>query len=719
MTTFNILANEYRTTFFGSVGAEALLTGAHTVNVAAGGLLHVTDTSLMSLSAGIFAQGNSVNNAVWTLNINGSVDLRDQAVSSADAAAGAGLFNGFGITSNTVTVGVEGSLYGGDYGLISTARGTVTNNGLISGGSVGIYFGSGEIFDIATKLGANGGTNLNSWTNGASTAAVTINNNATGVISGPNAGFGQYSGSGILSMGFNTLTVNNSGVIGGNDTSLYQPGFTDVNTYTGAVFSAGRMALTNTGTGVIWGNVSNAWHGATVTNAGVIVGLIEVKTPFDTVTGRIDGNRDGDYTDTLAGATGVDVLVSSLTGLTLTNSGIILGDGDTVFRLSDMTRDREFAVIGSAARDSVTNSGTIEGVVHLQGGNDTMSNSGNTESGIYMGDGDDRLTNTGRINTDFSLPSPLLDRLRSGVFREAYENPSFMSTSVGAHMGAGNDLLTTTTGEIGAMVSMGIGNDTLTGGAKSDFVQEDDGLDRYTLAAGSDYFLIGQDDLFNDTIDGGAGNDLLKLGSDGDGWLLDLNAGTLRQNNLVETVPTLSTNVDSIVGFEQVIAGMDNDTIIGSARAETISGGAGNDSITGGGGKDVLYGNEHRASFNPPDRGADVFVFNAASDSGTTRATRDVIMDFVLTDDKIHLTFDANTVVTGNQLFDYAGIQYGGFTREGDGDAARFNAGELRYHYEAGNTILRGDTNGDGLADFSIELRGQIALTSSDFVTII
>ncbi len=720
MTNFTIADKDYRTTFFGSTVAEALTTGAHTVTVAAGGLLHVTDTSLMTLSAGIFAQGNNVNNAVWTLNINGSVDLRDGgAPSSTDAAAGAGLFNGFGVTSNTVNVGVEGTLYGGDYGLISTARGTITNNGLISGGSTGIYFGSGAIFDIATKLGTGGGTNLNAWTNGASTAAVTITNTVTGVISGPSfsvAGTTLYAGSGILSHGFNTLTLNNSGVIGGGGTSLNDPLVTDINLYTGAVYTAGRLAMTNTATGVVYGNLSSGWHSNTITNAGYIDGLVEVKIAFDTATGRIDGNRDGDFNDTVAGATGVDVLISSLTGLTLTNSGIIQGDDDRL-SLPDVRGTTKFAVIGAATRDVVTNSGTIGDAVHLQGGNDTITNTGAIGSAVYMGEGDDRLTNSGSIVSASFVPSPMFDRLSPGQFQTFYTNPDAFSFQTGVMMGAGNDMLTNT-GGIGAIISMGTGNDTMTGGARAEYVQEDDGLDRYTLGAGSDYAFVGQDDLFNDTIDGGLGNDLIRLGDDGDGWLLNLTTGTLRQNNIIEGVATLSTNTDSIVGFEQVIGGADNDTIVGSLRAETISGGAGNDSIIGGAGKDVLYGNAFSNGFAPPDRGDDVFVFNAAAESGTTRATRDVIMDFIQTDDRIHLNFDANTLVTGVQTsFDYTGIQYGGFTREGEGTAARFNAGELRFHYEAGNTILRGDTNGDGLADFSIEIRGQHQLTINDFVT--
>lgn len=39
--------------------------------------------------------------------------------------------------------------------------------------------------------------------------------------------------------------------------------------------------------------------------------------------------------------------------------------------------------------------------------------------------------------------------------------------------------------------------------------------------------------------------------------------------------------------------------------------------------------------------------------------------------------------------------------------------GELVYRHEGGNTILAGDVDGDGGADFEIEITGSLALTGS------
>ena len=43
-------------------------------------------------------------------------------------------------------------------------------------------------------------------------------------------------------------------------------------------------------------------------------------------------------------------------------------------------------------------------------------------------------------------------------------------------------------------------------------------------------------------------------------------------------------------------------------------------------------------------------------------------------------------------------------------------AGRLRYFHNArGNTIIEGEVNGDGVADFSIQVNGQVNLVGADF----
>ena len=43
-------------------------------------------------------------------------------------------------------------------------------------------------------------------------------------------------------------------------------------------------------------------------------------------------------------------------------------------------------------------------------------------------------------------------------------------------------------------------------------------------------------------------------------------------------------------------------------------------------------------------------------------------------------------------------------------------AGELAYEHTTFNTIIQGDVNGDGAADFEIQLVGIMDLTADDFL---
>jgi serralysin len=43
-------------------------------------------------------------------------------------------------------------------------------------------------------------------------------------------------------------------------------------------------------------------------------------------------------------------------------------------------------------------------------------------------------------------------------------------------------------------------------------------------------------------------------------------------------------------------------------------------------------------------------------------------------------------------------------------------AGQLRYEITDGNTLVTGDMNGDGFADFMIRLDGSHSLVAGDFI---
>jgi serralysin len=139
--------------------------------------------------------------------------------------------------------------------------------------------------------------------------------------------------------------------------------------------------------------------------------------------------------------------------------------------------------------------------------------------------------------------------------------------------------------------------------------------------------------------------------------------------------------------IENASGGLARDYLVGNDVANSLSGNGGSDVLNGLGGNDRLSGGA----------GADDFRF--FQNSGN-----DVITDFATGADKIRLTeIDANLNVAGDQAFAFIG-------------AAAFGnvAGQLRTYSQGGNNFVAGDTNGDGVADFTINLLTSTA-ASGDF----
>ncbi|MGL6211544.1 MAG: calcium-binding protein, partial [Paracoccaceae bacterium] len=199
--------------------------------------------------------------------------------------------------------------------------------------------------------------------------------------------------------------------------------------------------------------------------------------------------------------------------------------------------------------------------------------------------------------------------------------------------------------------------DQLSGGDDGDFVYG---------GAASDGLRGGAGD---DLVDGGLGNDTIR-GDGGDDTL------------------TGDDGVDSILG------GLGADEIFGDASQDRLFGGDGNDTISGGASFDTMSGG----------LGQDTFVFEASNVIGINVGSRDVIGDFRAGVDLIDLSLiDANTVLAANQAFAFIG-------------ATAFSsvAGQLRY--SAVDGLLQGDTNGNGTADFAIEIGNRPVLTVLDLL---
>ena len=165
------------------------------------------------------------------------------------------------------------------------------------------------------------------------------------------------------------------------------------------------------------------------------------------------------------------------------------------------------------------------------------------------------------------------------------------------------------------------------------------------------------------------------------------------------TVPPVTT-ITGTAGNDRLQGTSGNDFLDGKAGNDVLKGGAGNDILYGGAGRDTMTGGA----------GNDTFLFKAISDMGTTASTRDVITDFTQGQDKIDLSaIDANSKLTGDQAFTFL---------TGNNQSFSHTAGELAWRIDTAHnqTIIQGDSNGDGVHDFEIALNGQLHLTAGDFI---
>lgn len=220
----------------------------------------------------------------------------------------------------------------------------------------------------------------------------------------------------------------------------------------------------------------------------------------------------------------------------------------------------------------------------------------------------------------------------------------------------------------------------------------------------------------NNILDGGLGADTMTGGRGNDTYRVTAGDVVIEQaGGGIDTVIsairwTLPAHVEhlNLIGTAD-IAGTGNalgNRIAGNAGNNVLSGGAGNDTLLGGAGNDRLIGGPGADRLSG-GLGADVFAFRFTTDSRPLAAARDVIVDFNRTQgDRIDLSaIDANTIRPGNQAFSFIGsTDFSG------------RAGELRTIALNGNLFVNGDVDGDGLADFSLQVNIAGALFAGDFI---
>ncbi|MEA3054562.1 MAG: serralysin [Sphingomonadales bacterium] len=141
--------------------------------------------------------------------------------------------------------------------------------------------------------------------------------------------------------------------------------------------------------------------------------------------------------------------------------------------------------------------------------------------------------------------------------------------------------------------------------------------------------------------------------------------------------------------IENAIGGSARDYLYGNDVSNKLVGNGGNDVLDGAKGDDIYTGGA----------GADEFRISELGG-------KDKITDFTSGVDKIRLSeIDANSGVAGNQAFTFIG------------NSAFHNvAGELRSFTQGGDHMFAGDVNGDGVADFTINIGTANAVVSDFFL---
>jgi hypothetical protein len=297
--------------------------------------------------------------------------------------------------------------------------------------------------------------------------------------------------------------------------------------------------------------------------------------------------------------------------ISITNSGEIVG--------------RAGSIAGSAAADTLLNSGSLSGRVALGGGNDSFdSYDGSVAGAVDGGAGNDTLS--GGTSNDTLAGGAGDDMLRGNGGNDRYDGGAASDTvtfareeqAVRVDLAAGRVTFIGRTwpAELVAAVENAVGgnsNDVLIGSAVANRLDGDWNDDALAAGGGSDTLLGGEG---NDTLDGGDGTDRLDGGAGRDTVLYTANTSAVRIDLVAgrASFPGKTWAAEALVGIENATTGSGADTFVGNGVANVFRGGAGNDTLGGASGGDVLAGGAGR-DILVGGSGRDTFEFGAAAES--------------------------------------------------------------------------------------------------------
>ena len=323
---------------------------------------------------------------------------------------------------------------------------------------------------------------------------------------------------------------------------------------------------------------------------------------------------------------------------------------------------------------------------------------------VDTGAGDDEVQLTGQARILLGFGHDIGRLIGSGRLLGGSGDDSLYGSGEGQKLISGelgNDYIFVSGGA--CTVRGGLGDDTLSAWYAMDpatFLDGGAGIDTVFFAAppgatqgttgvfeGPDYLISGlrfrnvervefTGSTSGDRVEGGALNDVLK----GEG---------LFERRLTDADTLSGMGGDDTIlggaGRDVLLGGQGADLIYGGSEGDDIYSGEGDDTLTGGLGADTLEGGT----------GADVFVFGA--EEAFSMGAGDLIRDFTRGEDKIDLSALGDLTFIGSAVFGRS-------------------AGEVRAFVQGEVIFIRGDMNGDGVADMSIMVTGSFTLTAADFI---
>jgi Ca2+-binding RTX toxin-like protein len=478
-------------------------------------------------------------------------------------------------------------------------------------------------------------------------------------------------------------------------------------------------------TGSAFNDVLTGDSGANLIGGGAGNDLLDGGTGADALVGGVGDDRyvvddSGDLV-TEAAAEGTDTVSSSIS-----------------YTLTANVENLELT--GSSAIDG-TGNGLANSIKGNSGAN--VLDGGAGADSLAGGAGDDRYIVDDAGDSILELEGEGTDTVRSTVTYALAANVENLElTGTGAINGTGNGLANLITGNGAANVlDGGAGADQLAGGDGDDryivdnggdIVMEDAGKGTDTVASSVSYALTANvenleltgsaaidgtgNGLANlitgnsgaNVLDGGAGADTMIGGGGNDRYIVDNSGDGVQEiagggrDTVVSSVNyTLGNEVEDLILTGNAVTGTGNglaNRIEGNGLSNTLKGGAGDDVIIGGNGFDTLYG----------EAGNDTFVFGGGTPTPGAKGglALDVIFDFDLNGDDL-LDFGSATVL-GWETFGNINAAEKALGVDLDGTAKQDTAKTF-------TTVVYGDSNHDGVADFAVALIGTKTVDQADF----